>query len=119
MSRLNMSALARQHGVHRRTIARWQKNGWQPSDAPIKIVEQDQGARRDAHPPARNLGADRDPVDLVALKRDIAQWVGLHREVERLKRRQWRSRVSDQLCRFGFLIVGVAFFVVLAYAAVN
>jgi hypothetical protein len=51
----NVSALAREHGVHRRTITRWLANGWTPpAVATIKIVEQDQGVRTPAHPPARH-----------------------------------------------------------------
>src|SRR4051794_35886569 len=52
---VNVSALAREHGVHRRTITRWLANGWAPpAVATIKIVEQDQGVRTNAHPPARH-----------------------------------------------------------------
>ena len=75
-SRPSISALARTHGVHRRTVARRLKNGWDPA---VKIVEQDQAVRRGAHPPA--------PVDLIALRRDIKEWTRLHNEVDRLKTR--------------------------------
>jgi hypothetical protein len=116
----SISELARTHGVHRRTIVRWQKNGWSPA-API--VQQDQDARRDAHPPSRILGAASAPVDLVALKRDIKEWGALHAKVERLKVRQRRDQrldhISWQVCRFTFLIIGAAFFALLAYAAVT
>lgn len=65
----------------------------------------------------------RPEVDLVTLRRDIAEWAGLHQKVERLKVRQRRDRrrnyVSGQVCRFVFLVVGVGFFVMLAVAAVN
>src|SRR5262245_36563020 len=51
---LNISALAREHGVDRRTIKRWQQKGWAPpAPATIKIVEQSQSVPTDAHPPGR------------------------------------------------------------------
>jgi hypothetical protein len=113
-TRPSISALARQHGVHRRTVARRLKNGWEPT---VKLVEQDQGVRRDAHPPARC------EVDLVQLRHDIHEWAQLHRKVSQLKaqarRNEKRSRISDPVSRFVCLGIGVSFFAMLAVAAVN
>jgi hypothetical protein len=36
----NFSALARQHGVHRRTIKRWLDDGWRPDQAVVKVEPQ-------------------------------------------------------------------------------
>jgi hypothetical protein len=50
----NVSALARQHGVHRRTIKRWLDDGWQPDRAVVKvepeILPPTPPAQEDAHP---------------------------------------------------------------------
>src|SRR5262245_49462236 len=52
---INISELARQHGVARRTIKRWQQKGWAPpAAATIKIVEQSQQVPSSAHPPGRH-----------------------------------------------------------------
>jgi hypothetical protein len=52
----NISALARQHGVHRRTIKRWLDNGWRPDQAVVKVEPQilppAPPAQADAHPDA-------------------------------------------------------------------
>jgi hypothetical protein len=65
----------------------------------------------------------RSGVDYVTLRRDIAEWVKLHQKIERIKERrrrnEWRGPVSDQVARFVFLSVGVAFFVLLGYAAAH
>ncbi len=110
-SRPSISALARSHGVHRRTVARRLKNGWEPA---IKIVEQDQQGRTPAHPPA--------PVDLTALRHDIKEWARLHTEAGRLRacaRDERRGRVSDAMSRFVCLGIGVGFFALIAIAAVG
>src|SRR5258708_12188301 len=36
----NFSALARRHGVHRRTIKRWLDDGWRPDQAVVKVEPQ-------------------------------------------------------------------------------
>jgi hypothetical protein len=51
-------------------------------------------------------------VDLVTLRRDIADWVKLHHEVDRL--RTGREPYNPRML---FFLVGVAFFVLLAYSA--
>jgi hypothetical protein len=115
----NISALAKQHGVSRQTIRRRLKNGWDPS---IKIIERDQGLATHGHPvghPPGHHALHRVHVDLIALKRDLQEWAELHRNVDRTKARQWRGHLSDQLCRFGFLIAGVAAFALFAFAALN
>jgi hypothetical protein len=65
--------------------------------------------------------ASRSEVDLIALRADIHEWVELHKKIaalkDRARRSQRRSRVSDQVCRFLFLGIGVAFFVMLGLAA--
>src|SRR5258707_13889560 len=52
----NFSALARQHGVHRRTIKRWLDNGWRPDQAVVNVEPQipppAPSAQADAHPHA-------------------------------------------------------------------
>src|SRR5262245_36364696 len=52
----NVSALARQHGVHRRTIKRWLDGGWRPDQAVVKvepeILPPAPPAQGDAHPDA-------------------------------------------------------------------
>ena len=62
---LNISALARQHGVHRRTIKRWLDNGWRPDQAVVNVEPQipppAPSAQADAHPhahPARTSAHD-------------------------------------------------------------
>jgi hypothetical protein len=51
---LNVSALAREFNVDRRTIKRWQAKGWTPpAVATIQIVESNQDVPRGAHPPGR------------------------------------------------------------------
>src|SRR5690349_15229986 len=52
---ISKSALAKQYGVDRRTIGRWQKKGWAPpAPATIEIVEQSQPVPSRAHPPGRH-----------------------------------------------------------------
>src|SRR5258708_5701034 len=50
----NFSALARRHGVHRRTIKRWLDDGWRPDQAVVKVEPQilppAPPAQGDAHP---------------------------------------------------------------------
>jgi hypothetical protein len=60
----NISALARQHGVHRRTISRWLDDGWRPDQAVAKVEPQilapASPAQGDAHPariPAHHGGS--------------------------------------------------------------
>src|SRR6266446_6238782 len=36
----NISALARQHGIRRRTIKRWLDDGWRPDQAVVKVEPQ-------------------------------------------------------------------------------
>jgi hypothetical protein len=62
---------------------------------------------------------ERPPVDLIALRRDIEEWTGLHQKIERLKVSERRNHISWQVSRFGFLLVGFAFFVLLALAALS
>ena len=59
------------------------------------------------------------PVDLVALRREIAEWTECHLKIERMKVIERRNHISWQVSRFGLLLVGFAFFVLLAYAAVS
>jgi hypothetical protein len=49
--KVNISALARQHGVSRQTMRRRLANGWQPSDRPqIEILPPNQNVATDGHP---------------------------------------------------------------------
>jgi hypothetical protein len=65
----------------------------------------------------------REPVNLVQLRRDIADWIALHHKVTLLKKQQphdeRRMRVSDQVCRVTCLTIGVGFFALIAVAALN
>src|SRR5262249_17911764 len=54
------------------------------------------------------------PVDLIALRRDIQDWTKLHNQVDRL-----RTGREPYNPRFVFFLVGVGFFVLLAYSAVG
>ena len=58
--------------------------------------------------------APRDAVDLAVLRREIADWVKVHHEVDRLRtgRQPWNPR-------FVFFVIGVAFYAFLAYSAVG
>jgi hypothetical protein len=117
----NISELARQSGYSRTTVRQRLKQGWQPDDfLPIKTNE----IRQDFHGPTtpstqKVQGAERTTVDLVHLRRDIQGWRELHHQVERLKVQARRDHVQWQICRFVFLLVGVAFFVTIAVAAVT
>jgi len=53
------------------------------------------------------------PVDLIALRRSIADWAKLHNEIDRLKagREPYNPRMA-------FFVLGVAFFALLGFAAV-
>src|SRR4029077_10650483 len=60
----NISALARQHGVHRRTIKRWLDDGWRPDQVAVKVDPQilppaspAQGDAHPAHIPAHHGGS--------------------------------------------------------------
>jgi|SRR5262245_10024562 len=61
---------------------------------------------------------ERPPVDLTALRREIAEWVQRNRDVERQKRKELRAYISWQVSRFVFFVLGVAFFA-LIFAAVS
>jgi transposase-like protein len=55
----NISALARQYGVDRRTIRRWRQKGWAPpASATVRILPQDQSVPT-PRPGVRSLGATR------------------------------------------------------------
>jgi len=52
----NVSALAREFNVSRRTIRRWRAKGWAPpAPAAIRILPQDQSVPTLAHPPGHRL----------------------------------------------------------------
>jgi hypothetical protein len=112
----NISELARLSGYSRTTVRHRLKHGWHPDDfLPVKTAE----IRQDFHGPTtpstqKVQGVERSPVDLVALKRDIQAWTKLHHEVDRLK-----AAREPYNPRFVFFVLGVSFFVMLAYAAVS
>jgi hypothetical protein len=110
-----ITAMAKQHGVSRQTIRRRLKNGWEPT---IKIAERDQGVATHGHPPGREV-IQRVHVDLPALKRDIAEWVRLHRVVDGMEAVDRRQRIKDRVAQLSFLSVAVVFFALLAIAAVS
>jgi hypothetical protein len=115
----NISALAKQHGVSRQTIRRRLKNGWDPS---IKIVERDQAVATNGHPLGQSPGRDvlqRVHVDLPALKRDIAKWVAFHHAVDRSQAFERRQRIKDRIAQLSFLALAVAFYVLIAAAALH
>jgi hypothetical protein len=121
----NISELARLSGYSRTTVRQRLKQGWHPDDfLPVKTTEIRQDFRGPTTPSTQKVhGAERTAVDLVQLRRDIHEWAQLHRKVEVLKvrhrRNQRRDHISWRICRFTFLVVGVAFFVMLAVAAVS
>jgi hypothetical protein len=57
------------------------------------------------------------PVDLIALRRDIWAWVRAHQEVDGRPAVERRQRLRDRVAQMSFLTVAVAFYVFLAYAA--
>src|SRR5689334_15550342 len=60
----NVSALARQYGVDRRTIRRWRAKGWAPpAPAALRILPQDQSVPIPPSPPGRTLAL---PLIIVA-----------------------------------------------------
>jgi len=66
-----------------------------------------------------SVTVERVPVDLVALRREIAEWTECHLKIERMKVIERHNHISWQFSRLGFLVVGMAFFVLLAVAAVS
>jgi len=56
-------------------------------------------------------------LDLVALRRDMKELARLHKKIEKLKaREEWRD-IKETLTRMVFLVLSVAFYVLLAYSA--
>jgi hypothetical protein len=115
----NITALAKQHGVSRQTIRRRLQNGWDPV---IKIIERDQGlathGQSHGHPPGREV-IQRVPIDLIALRRDIARWVELHHAVDRSPVVERRQRIKDRIAQLTALALAIGFLVLLALAAIN
>jgi len=112
----NISELARRSGYSRATVRQRLRQGWHPDDfLPVKPTEIHQECH-DVARPAISVATRvaTEPVDLVQLKREIQDWVKLHQEVERL-----RTGREPYNPRMVFFLVGVAFFVLLAYAAVS
>lgn len=54
-----------------------------------------------------------------ASRAEIEEWKAIRRKLKGLKARERWRHAQWQTCRLVFLVVGVAFFALLAYAAVN
>jgi hypothetical protein len=127
----NISELSRRSGYSRATVRQRLRQGWHPDDfLPVEERVGPTEIRQECHDvatPVANTatpirqGAAHTPVDLVQLRREIAEWARLHRQVERIKvrqrRNQRRDHISGEICRFTFLGIGVGFFVLLAFSA--
>jgi hypothetical protein len=56
---------------------------------------------------------------LIELRREVWQWVRLHREVGSVEAINRRQRIKDRIAQLSFLSVAVGFFVLIAVAAVR
>ena len=112
----NISELARQTGYSRTHVRRLLKQGRTLGDldavAPVKIRKDVHDVKITSTPKVQ--GVERTAVDLVQLKRDVRAWTELHLEVDRL-----RAGREPYNPRFVFFHVAVAFFVLLAFAALS
>jgi hypothetical protein len=119
---LNISALARDAGVSRKTVKRRLGKGWRPP-APTPPIQ----APTPLGPPGRtapvngaiaSMTSACAPLGLTQLRDEIKEWATLNRKVSKLKARE-RSGRTGRAVPMVLLVIAVAFYALIAYAAVN
>jgi hypothetical protein len=119
---LNISALAKAEGVHRRTIRRRIKKGWRPPapsppiQAPIPLGAT--GRNQPANGAVLPMSSACAGVGVMQLRDDIKDWAALHRKVSKLRARE-RSGRTGRAVPMVLLVVAVAFYALIAVAAVS
>lgn len=123
---LNISALAREHGVSRKTILRRLAKGWRPEvhTPPVHTPHtpvRKEPAKAKFVPTVQVRTPVGEQVSIAELHDEIWDWVAQYHRVSKLKARARAGRGvrGETAVRMTFLVLAVGFYALIACAAVR